>query len=56
MELDVIMGIMLKKLRLIPQSTPNLSLGAFWVNFKPIIMALIVFQLGGHPPAAHLMR
>ena len=35
---------------------PDLGLGALRVNFKPVVMALIVFQLCRHPSATHLDR
>ena len=35
---------------------PDFSLGALRVNFKPVVMALIVFQLCRHPSATHLDR
>ena len=54
LKVDAIIEMMLKKAEI--DSTPYLSLGAFWVNFKPVVMALIVFQLSSHSPAANLMR
>ena len=33
---------------------PYLGIDTLWVNFQPVIMALVVFQLGGHPPETHL--